>query len=76
MSDEEKKKGEYEKPESHGEGDELEGVSGGAGSGTDAYCGAGSDPYTCATGATPKYRNCLSGNQAGPAKCTTGTSGM
>lgn len=54
---EDKKKDDYEKPESHGEGDELEGVSGGSQpgnciSGDDAhgYCGMG--PAVAATSCT------------------------
>ncbi len=76
MSDEEKKNGKYEKPESHGADDELEGVSGGSQPGQDTYCGSGGDPITCATGGTPHYRNCTNGTSAGPAKCSSGTSGM
>jgi hypothetical protein len=66
MSDEEKKNGEYEKPESHEmEGDELDGVSAGAGVifcdtgyGPASYCGGGSG------GDDVTARGCLDGHTA------------
>jgi hypothetical protein len=52
----EKKNGDYEKPESHGEDDELEGVSGGDGAGEKKddpnryYCKTGRSVTDCKTG--------------------------
>jgi len=67
VSDEEKKGGEYEKPESHDAGGEdLEEVSGGAG---DSVCTAGDSvsgaakltgTYTCSTGWSA-YAHCVTG---------------
>ncbi len=62
MADEKKKKDDYEKPESHGEGDELEGVSGGwqpgncaSGENAQGYCGTGSGvtATSCTRGESP-----------------------
>ncbi len=61
MSDEEKKKGDYEKPESHGVDDELEGVSGGAGQ--KSICMSGHDEGICLAGgdAGPRTAECKMG---------------
>ncbi len=55
MSDEEKKKGAYEEPKSQGvEGDDLEGVSGGAGTGAPGICRDGGDAnVNCLSGPSP-----------------------
>ncbi len=61
---EEKKNGDYEKPESHRmEGDELEDVSGG-GSGGDG-CRAGPSPGS--------WGPCVSGGSTGQGDCSTGS---
>ncbi len=67
MSDEQTKNGKYEKPESHGEGDELEGVAGGVGNSTgdDPDCMTGaSASAACRTGPSPKSYTCTQGGVA------------
>jgi hypothetical protein len=58
----EKKNGDYEKPESHGEGDELEGVSGGI-EGRREPCSVGKKDYRdCDHGYNAVYCHTGSGN--------------
>ncbi len=66
MSDEEKKNGKYEKPESHEIGeDDLEGVAGGVGeSATPTQCDTGMDASACRTGPNPKSYTCTRGGVA------------
>ncbi len=76
MSDEEKKKGDYEKPESHEMGgDELEGVAGGTeGEGGATACGTGSSAAkTCRSG-SHAGTTCNTGDAAGQV-CGYGSSG-
>ena len=66
MSDEKKKNGDYEKPESHGEGDELEGVSGGSGSQPgNCYTGPSAQGY-CGTGSVVTATSCTRGESPHP----------
>jgi hypothetical protein len=70
-----KKNGDYEKPESKGMGDELDDVSGGAGTGgpcTSGYsaqgqaCGEGSQPTACEHGSYfGGTGDCIGGGQPG-----------
>ncbi len=82
----EKKNGEYEKPESQKVGgDDLEDVSGGAGSGNPSLCRDGGDAnVNCLSGPSPtglcqsggsayKGGGCQSGSQPGSAGCKTGS---
>ncbi len=63
MSDEEKKKGEYEKPESQGV-DDLEDVSGGSQPGN-CYTGESAQGY-CGTGSVVTGTSCTRGGNPHP----------
>ncbi len=67
MSDEEKKNGQYEKPESHEIGeDDLEDVAGGVSDSpaVDPDCMTGGSASACRTGPSPKSYTCTRGGVA------------
>jgi len=76
MSDEEKKNGDYEKPESQKMGgDDLQDVSGGAGAGTgqESECRAGGDTKTMCEAGVTAPSGCLIGDEGPGIPCQNGS---